>query len=257
MVSPLTHLHLAHTSIQHGFFTREGGVSDGIYASLNLGIGSDDTPEHVMENRARVTGWFGAAPDQLMTCRQIHSPTVTVVEQATPLASRPEADAMVTKNAGIILGILTADCAPVLFFDSDAGVIGAAHAGWKGAIGGVLENTVSAMESLGAVRENIRAVIGPTIAPDSYEVGEEFAQRFLEQNAEYQAFFRAGKVGHYWFDLPVFVVHRLTSIGVNAVWCGVDTLAKEDLFYSYRRTCLRGEKDYGRQISAIMLTPSP
>jgi polyphenol oxidase len=256
MMSPLTHPHLAHPSIQHGFFTREGGVSDGIYTSLNLGVGSDDTPEHVMENRARVAGWFEVAPDQLMTCRQIHSPTVIVVEQATPLASRPEADAMVTRNSSIILGILTADCAPVLFADTEARVIGAAHAGWKGAIGGGLENTVGAMESLGAARKNIRAVIGPTIAPDSYEVGDEFAQRFLEKSADYQQFFRAGKTGHHWFDLPAFITHRLTSIGVKTLWCGEDTLPKEDLFYSYRRTCLRGEKDYGRQISAIMLTPS-
>ena len=183
----LTHPSLAAPHITHGFFTRAGGVSAGVYASLNCGPGSADDSARVAENRARCAGAFGVAPDALLTAYQVHSPDVLVVD--APFAERPKVDALVTRTQGLMLGILTADCAPVLVADAEAGVIGAAHAGWKGALGGVLENTVAAMESLGARREHIRAVVGPCIRQASYEVGAEFRENFVSADAGYAEFF--------------------------------------------------------------------
>lgn len=247
-----THSLFAHPSLTHGFFGREGGVSAGIYASLNCGPGSKDDPAHVASNRARVAGALGMRPDRLCTLYQIHSAAVQVVEQpweGTP----PQADAMVTKTPGVLLGILTADCAPMLFADVQAGVIGAAHAGWKGAVGGVVENTVTAMESLGAERERIVAVVGPTIAQASYEVGAEFIARFAAED-QARFFVPAARAEHYQFDLPGFVVQSAQRAGIAQVESlGLDTCANPTQYFSYRRTTLAGEPDYGRQISSIAL----
>ncbi|MEL6680768.1 MAG: peptidoglycan editing factor PgeF [Pseudomonadota bacterium] len=235
--------------VRHGFFTRAGGVSGGIYEGLNCGPGSNDDPGHVSENRARVARWFDAEPDRLVTLWQVHSAdAVTVTE---PFAQRPKADALVTATPGLVLGILTADCAPVLFADVEAGVVGAAHAGWKGALGGVVEATVAAMVLLGAARERIRATVGPTIAQASYEVGEDFMDRFLDEDPGFQQFFAGGAPGKAQFDLPGFVLHRCREAGVAADWIGRDTYAEPVRFFSYRRATHRGEGDYGRLISAI------
>lgn len=249
-LAPVTTSALAREGIRHGFFTREGGVSEGIYASLNLGKGSSDAPTYVTENRARVAAYMGTDEANLLSCHQIHSPDVVTVNGPWQ-GARPEADAMVTDRKGVALGILTADCAPILFADADAGVIGAAHAGWKGAFSGVIGNTVAAMEALGASRGSIIAAIGPCIGPASYEVSDAFAAHFGQENA---CFFRAGRQGHAYFDLPAYVLHRLENAGIRAIWCGLDTLEDEARFFSYRRKTLRNEPDYGRQISAICLT---
>lgn len=239
--------------IRHGFFTRRGGVSEGIYRGLNVGLGSDDAREKVEENRRRVSGWFGLAPERLATVNQVHSPDVVVVD-ATYDGNRPKADALVTASPGVILGVLTADCGPVLFADAEAGVIGAAHAGWKGALGGVLENTILAMQSLGARREAITACLGPSISGANYEVGPEFVDRFLAQNADFAVFFRpSSKPGHAMFDLQGLTVKRLTDAGIRAESLNICTYADPDSFYSYRRTTHAGEPDYGRQISAIAI----
>ncbi len=239
--------------IRHGFFTRRGGVSEGLYRGLNVGLGSDDAREKVEENRRRVSGWFGLAPDRLATVNQVHSPDVVVVD-ATYDGNRPKADALVTASPGVILGVLTADCGPVLFADAEAGVIGAAHAGWKGALGGVLENTILAMQSLGARREAITACLGPSISGANYEVGPEFVDRFLAQNADFAVFFRpSSKPGHAMFDLQGLTVKRLTDAGIRAESLNICTYADPDSFYSYRRTTHAGEPDYGRQISAIAI----
>ena len=239
--------------IRHGFFTRRGGVSEGLYRGLNVGLGSDDAREKVEENRRRVSGWFGLAPDRLATVNQVHSPDVVVVD-ATYDGNRPKADALVTASPGVILGVLTADCGPVLFADTEAGVIGAAHAGWKGALGGVLENTILAMQSLGARREAITACLGPSISGANYEVGPEFVDRFLAQNADFAVFFRpSSKPGHAMFDLQGLTVKRLTDAGIRAESLNICTYADPDSFYSYRRTTHAGEPDYGRQISAIAI----
>ena len=239
--------------IRHGFFTRRGGVSEGLHRGLNVGLGSDDAREKVEENRRRVSGWFGLAPDRLATVNQVHSPDVVVVD-ATYDGNRPKADALVTASPGVILGVLTADCGPVLFADAEAGVIGAAHAGWKGALGGVLENTILAMQSLGARREAITACLGPSISGANYEVGPEFVDRFLAQNADFAVFFRpSSKPGHAMFDLQGLTVKRLTDAGIRAESLNICTYADPDSFYSYRRTTHAGEPDYGRQISAIAI----
>ena len=239
--------------IRHGFFTRRGGVSEGLYRGLNVGLGSDDAREKVEENRRRVSGWFGLAPERLATVNQVHSPDVVVVD-ATYDGNRPKADALVTASPGVILGVLTADCCPVLFADAEAGVIGAAHAGWKGALGGVLENTILAMQSLGARREAITACLGPSISGANYEVGPEFVDRFLAQNADFAVFFRpSSKPGHAMFDLQGLTVKRLTDAGIRAESLNICTYADPDSFYSYRRTTHAGEPDYGRQISAIAI----
>lgn len=240
--------------IAHGFFGREGGVSQGIYASLNCGPGSKDDPAAVAENRRRVAD--ALAPDvHLVSLSQVHSPIVHALPAwGKEDGRRLEGDGMVTATPGLGLGILTADCAPVLFADPKAGVIGAAHAGWKGAFTGVLENTVAAMESLGASRERIVAVLGPSIGPDNYEVGPEFVARFVEADAGNHRYFRPSKTaGHSMFDLNRYTVDRLLKAGVTAEGLGRCTYAEEDLFYSYRRTTHRKEADYGRQVSAIVL----
>ncbi|CDZ46817.1 peptidoglycan editing factor PgeF [Neorhizobium galegae] len=239
--------------IRHGFFTRKGGVSQGLYAGLNVGIGSDDDREKVTENRARVAAWFGLPLEKLATVHQVHSPDVFVVDE-TYAGERPKVDAMVTSVPGVALGVLAADCGPILFADGENGVIGAAHAGWKGALTGVLENTIEAMISLGAARENITAVLGPSIAPASYEVGPEFVERFLSYDPSYEAFFTpSSSAGHSMFDLPSLTIKRLTVAGVRAQSLGLDTYPDAERFYSYRRTTHAKEPDYGRQISAIAL----
>ena len=239
--------------IRHGFFTRQGGVSEGLYAGLNVGIGSDDSRDNVMENRARVAGWFGLPVEKLATVHQVHSPDVFVVD-ATYDGERPQVDAMVTSVPGVALGVLSADCGPILFADGKAGVIGAAHAGWKGALTGVLENTIEAMVALGANREDITAVLGPSIGPASYEVGPEFVERFLAHDPSYDVFFTPStKPGHAMFDLPSLTVRRLKAAGVHAENLGLDTYPDAERFYSYRRTTHAREPDYGRQISAIAI----
>jgi YfiH family protein len=237
--------------IAHGFFGREGGVSEGIYAALNCGPGSKDDPAAVAENRDRVRAALGA--ETLLSLSQVHSATV----HAAPLwEARPDGDGMVTATPGIALGILTADCAPVLLADRKARVIGAAHAGWKGAHGGVLEATLDAMEKLGATRAGISAAIGPCISQRDYEVGFDFRDRFLEQGLRMRKFFvPSDKEGHYRFDLEGYAAHRLAAAGVESVVKAVvSTYPPENGFFSFRRTTHAGEPDYGRQISAIVLT---
>ena len=244
---------LADRGIAHGFFTREGGVSEGLYAGLNVGLGSQDEPDRIRENRARVAGWFGADPEHLATLYQVHSPDIVVVDGPVS-GDRPKADGQVTARPGVVLGVLTADCGPVLFADAKAGVIGAAHAGWKGALDGVLENTIAAMEALGAHREDIVASLGPSISQRNYEVGPEFHERFVARKTDWARFFApSAKEGHYLFDLPNLTVSRLREAGVTAENLDICTYADEARFFSYRRTTHRKEPDYGRQISAIML----
>lgn len=245
--------------IAHGFFGREGGVSTGIYESRNCGPGSNDAPEAVAENRRRIAAALipGGEPPQLVSLSQIHSPIVhTLPAWGSENGKRLEGDAMVTATPGLALGILTADCAPVLLADPRAKVIGAAHAGWKGALGGVLEATLEAMEKLGAQRMRIQAVIGPSISQDAYEVGWDFRDRFLELGLRNRRFFvPSDKEGHYRFDLPGYAAHRLTAAGAGSVESlGVCTYPPENGYFSFRRTTHAGEPDYGRQISAIVLT---
>ncbi|MDO7843868.1 peptidoglycan editing factor PgeF [Sphingomonas immobilis] len=239
--------------VKHGFLGRRGGVSTGLYAGLNVGLGSDDTPELIAENRARAVAAVapGAA---LTTLYQVHSADCVTVLAPFEERLRPHADALVTDRPGIALGILTADCTPVLFADREAGVIGAAHAGWKGAIGGVTTATILAMEALGAKRERIAAAIGPTIARASYEVDDAFARRFEAADPENERFFAPGKPGHHQFDLEAYVTHRLAAEGVRRIEAlGLDTYADETRFYSFRRATHAGEPGYGRQISIIAL----
>ena len=245
--------------IAHGFFGREGGVSTGIYESRNCGPGSNDAPEAVAENRRRVAAALipGGEPPQLVSLSQVHSPIVhTLPAWGSENGKRLEGDAMVTATPGLALGILTADCAPVLLADPRAKVIGAAHAGWKGALGGVLEATLEAMEKLGAQRMRIQAVIGPCISQDAYEVGWDFRDRFLELGLRNRRFFvPSDKEGHYRFDLPGYAAQRLTAAGAGSVESlGVCTYPPENGYFSFRRTTHAGEPDYGRQISAIVLT---
>jgi YfiH family protein len=288
-------------AISHGFFTREGGVSKGIFAGLNCGPGSGDDPAALQENRRRVgralshpgreairdlsteipdsPSGFRDVPFPLCTLHQIHSSEVITVME--PFTERPQADAMVTNQPGVIVGILTADCGPILFCDPVSRVIGAAHAGWKGAISGVLENTIQAMEALGATRERIMAAIGPCIAQSSYEIGQEFYQRFVQEQGLYGTFFKSssfvtpsndgvrmpsrrpapadagdGMIDKYYFDLSGFIEHRLAQSGLQRIESlAMDTYSDETRFFSYRRTTHRGEPDYGRQISAIMIRP--
>lgn len=239
--------------IAHGFFTRRGGVSGGIYAGLNCGPGSRDDAGDVAENRGRVAAHLGVAPERLVSLHQVHSAEV-VRAGAEPWSARPRADAMVSDTPGAGLGVLTADCAPVLFADGEAGVVGAAHAGWKGALGGVLEATLEAMEALGAARESVTAVIGPTISIRAYEVGPEFLDRFLDADPDYDRFFAGGTGDRVQFDLPGFALHRLRAAGVGrAEWTGHCTYSDRERFYSYRRATHAGEADYGRLISVIRL----
>lgn len=241
--------------IRHGFFTRSGGVSDGVYASLNGGVGSDDAPDKVAENRARMAQALGVAPERLLTPYQIHSPDVVVADAPWTHAARPRADAVVTRIPGLAIGVSTADCGPLLFADPQAGVIGAAHAGWRGAFTGVIEKTVAAMEALGADRGRILAALGPTIRQPNYEVGPEFVERFIAADAGNARFFSpAERPGHAMFDLAGYIGERLQRAGVgNFEDLGLCTYAEPDRFYSYRRTTQRGEPDYGRHINAIAL----
>lgn len=239
--------------VRHGFLGRVGGVSEGVCWGLNAGLGSHDDADAVAENRRRAA--LAVAPEAtLVGLYQIHSADVVTVATPYEDADRPRADAMVTDQPGILLGIVTADCAPVLFADLQAGVIGAAHAGWKGALGGVTDNTITAMEALGADRGRIVAAVGPCIARASYEVDEAFRVRFAAEDYDTDRFFADGKRGHAWFDLEAYVAHRLAAAGIARVeTLGEDTYSQPDRFYSYRRATHRGEADYGRQISLIAL----
>lgn len=243
------------TRIRHGFFTRDGGVSQGLYASLNCGYGSGDDPQHVGENRARAMAALELPADALVTVYQAHTAEVVTVEKPWPREQAPTADAMVTTVPGLALGILTADCAPVLLADAEAGVVGAAHAGWKGALGGILANTIAAMERLGARRTGMIAAVGPCIAHRSYEVGPEFPAPFLAADPMNADFFApAPRAGHHLFDLPAFVARTLARAGIaQVIRTPCDTVREEGRFFSYRRATLRGEGDYGRQLSAIVL----
>jgi purine-nucleoside/S-methyl-5'-thioadenosine phosphorylase / adenosine deaminase len=249
---------LGGNGVSHAFFTRQGGASEGIFASLNCGLGSGDDAARVRENRRRAMVALSLAPDRLVTCYQVHSPTAVVVDAPWEQDTRPRADAMVTRRRGLALGILTADCAPVLFADAEAEIIGAAHAGWRGAVGGVLEATVEAMVALGASRQGIRAGIGPAIAQASYEVGPEFPAPFLAQDPANNAFFLAApRAKHFLFDLAGYIARRLERLGLAQIErTGGDTAAEPERFFSYRRSCLRKEGDYGRELSAICLAPS-
>lgn len=242
-------------AVTHGFFTRQGGCSNGIYAGLNVGLGSNDDPQAVLENRARVATHLKVAEENLLTAYQVHSATVQVASGPWPNGERPQVDAMVTNQPGLAIGALSADCGPVLFCDAKAGVIGAAHAGWKGAVYGILENTVAAMEGLGARRADIVAVLGPTISADNYEVGPEFSSRLLGLDAGNQRYLSPSRTeNHAMFDLPGYILDRLERAEVNCEWTGHCTYADEDAFFSYRRKTHRNEPDYGRQISAISLS---
>jgi YfiH family protein len=239
--------------VPHGFAGRRGGVSQGIHAGLNVGLGSQDDRAAVLRNRDRARD--AVLPSaQLVTVHQVHSPDVVSVSGVIPDTERPAADAMVTDRPGLLLGILTADCVPVLFADTAAGVIGAAHAGWKGAIGGVTDQTIVAMEALGARRDRIACAIGPCIGRASYEVTLDFAERFERDDADNARFFTAGRLGHVQFDIAAYVASRLAGAGVGRIdLLEEDTYSQPDRFFSYRRSCHRGEADYGRQMSMIAL----
>ena len=238
--------------VRHGFFTRRGGASSGIFAELNCGLGSSDQADAVAMNRSQAAEALGVSADALSSVHQIHSADVVTVSERSD--ARPKADAMVTNKPGIALGILTADCAPVLFADQDAGVIGAAHAGWKGAIGGVIEETLKAMEALGASVKNISATVGPCISQRNYEVGQEFFDNFISEDTEFARFFGNGANDKFHFDLPSFCLSKLRDRGVeSAMWTGHCTYAEPDRFYSYRRSTHLDEPDYGRLLSAIVL----
>lgn len=237
---------------RHGFFTRKGGASSGVFAGLNCGSGSSDQAEIVAINRGRVAEAMGVAPDALAAVHQVHSADVVTI--TAPGEARPRADGLVTRQPGIALSILTADCQPVLFADPESGVIGAAHAGWRGAFDGVLEATVSAMAGLGARPDRICAVIGPCISQAAYEVSEEFLQTFLTEDPQNARFFANGRAGRYQFDLPSYGLYRLREAGVGeASWTGHCTYADPARFFSYRRTTHAGEADYGRLIATIRL----
>jgi YfiH family protein len=238
--------------IRHGFFTRRGGASSGVFEGLNCGVGSSDQSDMVRINRARAAEAMGVAPDRLVTLHQVHS------SDAVTLTAPPDgplrADAMATAAPGLALGILTADCQPVLFADAATGVVGAAHAGWKGALDGVLEATLDAMERLGAHRERVGAAVGPTISQRAYEVGPEFLERFIDEDPAFSRFFVNGREDRCLFDLPGFVLDRLRTAGVDeAGWIGACTYADPERYFSFRRATHAGESDYGRLISAIVL----
>jgi polyphenol oxidase len=241
--------------IRHAFFTRRGGVSGGAYESLNCGFGSGDTADSVTRNRAIAMERLGCPADRLATCHQIHSATVVTGDRPWPREAAPQADGMVTRVPEIVLGVLTADCAPILFHDPIAQIIGVAHGGWRGALAGIVEATLERMEALGAEQTRIRAGIGPCIAASSYEVGPEFPQQFLAKDPASTAYFApASRAGHYMFDLPGYIEHRLARAGIAIVERAPhDTVAENQRFFSYRRACLRGERAYGRGLSAIVL----
>jgi YfiH family protein len=240
--------------LRHAFFTCEGGVSEGIYASLNGGLGSNDDKARVIENRRRMAEQLGVPPENLVGVHQIHSPDAIVATGPWEAGPRPKADAIVTRTEGLAIGITTADCGPILLVDPSARVIGAAHAGWKGALTGILDSTVEAMEKLGALRSGIVAAIGPLIRQPSYEVGSEFVERFLDADADNVGFFLPGeRAGHSMFDLAGYIRMRLENAGVLMIDdLGIDTYADER-FYSYRRSVHRKQPDYGRLLHAIAL----
>lgn len=255
MTEPIVAKNLDVAGIRHGFFTRQGGVSDGVYASLNCGFGSRDRTDDVAENRSRVAQTLAVDTQALNTVHQVHSADVATVTAAWEPAAAPRADAMVCRTPGIAIGVLTADCGPVLLADADAGIIGAAHAGWRGALNGIVEATIGAMCDLGANLERIRAALGPCIAQDSYEVGPEFRDAFLAADEANDSFFVASdRPTHFRFDLPGYVAQRLARAGIAAVErLEVDTYAETEHCFSYRRATHAGEDDYGRLISAIAL----
>jgi YfiH family protein len=256
MTAPLQAHTLARLpGIRHAFFTRTGGVSGGVYASLNAGVGSNDAPRNVAENRARMAGALGVPPERFLTCYQVHSPNAVVAVEPWGPDARPRADAIVTAVTGLAIGISTADCGPVLFADAQARVIGAAHAGWRGALAGVTDETISAMERLGAARGRIVAALGPMIRQPSYETGTDVRDRFVAADPANARFFRpAAREQHFLFDLAGYVVARLATAGIGTIE-DVDacTYADADKFFSYRRMTHRGEADYGRHVNAIVL----
>jgi YfiH family protein len=241
--------------IRHGFFTRTGGVSEGLYESLNGGVGSEDSPDRVAENRARMAERLGVRPEHFLTCYQIHSPEVVVAETPWPATERPRADAIVTGVPNLAIGVSTADCGPVLMADPQARVIGAAHAGWRGALTGVIERTLASMEKLGAKRGRIVAAAGPMIRQPNYEVGQDLMDRFVAVEPNTVRFFKpAVRAGHAMFDLPGYIASRLRRAGIESIEdIGLCTYADPAQFYSYRRATHRGEADYGRHINAIAL----
>jgi YfiH family protein len=244
------------TGVRHGFFTRAGGVSDGVYASLNVGLGSRDSPERVRENRRRAAAFFGLREDRLITAYQVHSARAVVADGPWSGAA-PQADALVSATPGLLLGALSADCAPILLADAEARIVAAVHAGWKGALDGIIGAAVEALLARGAARERLVAAVGPCIAQKSYEVGLEFETRFVADRADFARFFVSGEtLDKRRFDLPGFVLARLAEAGVaDAEWVGADTCAETESFFSNRRAVKRGEADYGRLLSAIMLEP--
>lgn len=244
---------LASAGIRHGYFTRTGGVSEGIYGGLNTGTGSQDDPARVAENRRRAAAWMGVQPDNLLSLHQVHSPDAIIVREAYGVP-RPIADGIVTDRPGLAICASSADCGPILFADPNARVIGAAHAGWKGALTGVMEATIEAMEELGANRKNIIAALGPSITQANYEVGPEFVERFTAADKDNAGYFVASaNAGRAMFDLNTYTVDRLRRAGVAAEALYRCTYAEEDLFYSYRRSTHRKEPDYGRHVASIVL----
>jgi polyphenol oxidase len=245
----------ADSGIRHGFFTRQGGTSEGLFTSLNCGFGSGDDPRKVAQNRAIAASRLGIAAERLVSCHQVHGTATVTVERPWRRDANPRADGMVTAVPGIALGVLAADCAAVLFADPTARVIGAAHGGWRGALAGIMETTIMAMAALGAEPHRIRAGIGPCIAQPSYEVGPDFHAAFAAADRDSSGFFRpAARAGHFLFDLPGYIAQRLERLRLAAIErTPHDTAAEEALFFSYRRACLRGEPDYGRGIAAIAL----
>jgi len=238
-------------NIKHGFLGRKGGLSKGLYAGLNVGLGSDDDQEIIAQNRSlAANAIISNAP--LHSVHQIHSASAVIADDKTCSANRPQADALVTNKPNILLGILTADCVPILFADHATGIIGAAHAGWKGALSGISDNVITLMESLGAKRDQISCAIGPCIAQKSYEVDDGFRKRFLKAAPSNEHFFKEGSPEHFQFDIEAYVTARLANVGITTIHClGEDTYSQEDIFYSYRRSCHRNENGYGRQISII------
>jgi YfiH family protein len=243
--------------VVHGFFTRAGGVSTGLYTSLNIGFGSDDDRAAIAENRRRVAEKLGLAPQALAIAWQHHSADAVTVAESWGSVPGPKADAVVTDRPGIAVGVIVADCGPVLFADADAGIVAAAHAGWKGALGGILEATIAAMEAKGARRERIVAVLGPCISAAAYEVGDDFAARFRAADPGNNRFFAPGRrPGHVQFDLPAYIGARLGQLGLGRVAdLGLCTYSDPERFFSYRRATHRGEADYGRLVAAIALQP--
>ncbi len=250
-------LFLNNPALRHAFFTRRGGVSDGRYSSMNCGLGSNDAPDRVRENRTRAMAQIGLPAQALVTARQVHSARAVIVDNAWEDLERPEVDGLATRTPGVALGILTADCAPVLFADAVAGVIGAAHAGWRGARGGILEATVSMMEALGARRTAIVAALGPCIRREFYEVASDFREAFIRDEPESAALFSPGRtLGRFQFDLAGYVSRRLVNMSIDKLAVlPNDTYADSELFFSYRRAVLGGGGDYGRQLSTIALLP--